>query len=69
MNLWLAVVLALVTLPLFVMQGGFIGFCLWLILLVITHFAVEGKKKTKLEEKRHQELLKAAQNSSDKVKQ
>jgi UPF0716 family protein affecting phage T7 exclusion len=69
MNIWLAFVLALLTLPLFVMQGGFIGFFLWLILLVITHFAVESKKKTKLEEKRHQELLKAAQNSSDKVKQ
>jgi 4-hydroxybenzoate polyprenyltransferase len=68
MNLWLAVVLALITLPLFLL-GGFIGFFLWLILLVITHFAVEGKKKAKLEEKRHQELLKAAQNNSDKVKQ
>ena len=64
MNIWLAVVLVILSLPIFIMFDGVIGFILSFILLIITHFVVEGKKKSKLEEDRHQELLKAAKNDS-----
>ena len=63
MNIWLAVVLVILSLPIFIMFDGVIGFILSFILLIITHFVVEGKKKTKLED-RYQELLKAAKNDS-----
>lgn len=45
MSMFTAVLLAIISFPLFLTIGGFFGVSIWFILLIISHFAVESQKK------------------------